>query len=305
MKKLPDYQAWAIFAKLAETGSFARTAAELGLSQPTVSKAIRRLEQDQNITLIHRSSRRFALTATGQAALERAGRIVAEAEALEDELHEQTRELQGALRVSAPMSFGLSHLAPLLPEFMQRYPGIVLDVEFSDARTDIVDQGFDLALRISTLEDSSLLALSLCKVQLRLLASPEYVERHGQLTHPRQLAHHHLLRYAYERSPQTWHFKHATAGSFSQQVSAVLRMNNAEGLLPALRGGLGMALLPDFLVWDDLSAGRLLAVLTEWQAPDLVLHVLSPPGRARPARVNVFRDFLVEKLKQEPWAKPY
>lgn len=303
MRKLPDFQAWAIFAKLAETGSFARTAAELGLSQPTVSKAIRRLEQEQNITLIHRSSRQFALTAAGQASLERANRLVAEAEALEDELSMQTRELRGSLRVSAPMSFGLSHLAPLLPEFMQAYPGIVLDLVLSDARTDIVEQGFDLAVRISSLEDSSLLARNLCHVRLCLLASPSYIKRYGVIRHPSELGQHQLLRYAYEATPQTWHFSHATAGDYAQQVSANLRVNNAEALLPALRAGLGMALLPEFLVWNDISQGTLQCVMGDWQAPHLILHLLSPPGRARPARVNVFRDFLIQRLSQEPWAR--
>jgi DNA-binding transcriptional LysR family regulator len=302
MKTLPDLEAWAIFAKVAETGSFAKVAAELGMSQSTVSKAITRLEERLRLTLFHRTSRRMSLTASGQASLERAARILAEGEAVEAEVTDQSTHLRGTVRVSAPMSFGISHLAPAIPVFMARHPEVTLDLQFSDELIDVVAEGFDLALRISTLPDSSLLARRLCSVRLLLVGAPAYFERHGRPSHPRELADHRALRYAYARIGEAWRFKHSRRGEFSQVVPTVLRVNNAEGLAPALRAGLGLALQPEFLAWDDLQSGQLQTVLDDWRIAPIALHIVTPPGRARPARVDALIEFLAGQFSGAPWA---
>lgn len=302
MNRLPDLEAWAIFAKVAETGSFAKAAAELGVSQPTVSKALTRLETRLGTTLFHRTSRRMSLTASGQASLERAARILSEGEAAEAEVTEQSKTLRGTIRIAAPMSFGISHLAPALPAFMAAHPEVTLDLHYSDEQIDVVAQGFDMALRISNLPDSSLLARRLCTVRLMLVGAPGYFERHGRPQHPRELAGHRALRYTQSRAGEAWKFQHRSKGEFSQVVTPVLLANNAEALVPALRAGLGLAMQPEFLVWDDLRSGAVEAALTEWQTPPIALHIVSPPGRAKPARVQALVQYLAEHFAQVPWA---
>jgi DNA-binding transcriptional LysR family regulator len=302
MTRLPDLEAWAIFAKVAETGSFAKAAAELGISQPTVSKALTRLESRLKTTLFHRTSRRMSLTASGQASLERAARILSEGEAVEAEVTEQSKNLRGPIRIAAPMSFGVSHLAPALPAFMAMHPDVAPDLHFSDELIDMVAEGFDVALRISTLPDSSLLARRLCSVRLLLVGAPAYFEHYGRPSHPRDLATHRALRYVHARTGEAWRFQHPQHGEFSQVVPGTLRANNAEGLIPALRAGLGLALQPEFLAWQDLQSGVLETALDDWQVPPIALHIVTPPGRARPARVQALIEFLASHFAQAPWA---
>lgn len=303
-KRLPDLEGWAIFAKVAETGSFVAAAAELGLSQATVSKAIARLEARLESALLHRTSRRMSLTESGRQALERAARILAEGEAVEAEVTEQAAHARGRVRMTVPMSFGIAHLAPLLPAFMARYPEVVLEVDFRDEIVDLVAGGFDLALRISTLTDSSLLARRLCTVRILLVGAPAYFARHGRPGHPRDLTTHRGLFYTNSRLGEAWRFCHWRQGEFAIGVPASLSVNNAEALAPSLLSGQGVALQPEFLVWDDLKKGRLVSVMPEWVAPPIALHIVTPPSRARPARVRVLIDFLADRFHRAPWAQP-
>jgi DNA-binding transcriptional LysR family regulator len=303
MKKLPDLEAWAIFAKVAETGSFARAAAEFSLSQATVSKSITRLEERMKTMLFHRTSRRMSLTESGYAALERAARILEEGEAVEAEVVEQSSSLRGLIRVSAPMSFGVSRVSPLLPDFMAAHPDIELDMQYNDRQVDLVADRFDLALRIANLVDSSLLARRLCTVRLLLVGSPAYFERHGRPQHPRDLINHRALQYTYAPSGTSWRFRHQRHGEFTQSMPVYLHANNAEALAPALLAGLGLALQPEFLAWQDLQSGALESVMEGWEVAPIALHIVTPPGRRRPARVQAFIDYLAERLISEPWAR--
>ena len=301
MIKLPDLEAWAVFAKVVEMGSFAKAADELGLSQATVSKAITRLETRLKIALFHRTSRKMSLTESGSVAVERAARILEEGEAVECEVTAQSTSPRGLIRLAAPMSFGIGHLAPVLPEFMSTYPDISLEVDFSDEIVDLIDRRFDVALRISSLADSTLLARRLCAVRLLLVGSPEYLERHGRPEHPRELGRHRTLFYMNSHLGDAWRFKHKRHGDFAIDIPAPLRVNNAEALTPVLLAGLGLALQPEFLVWEELRIGKLEQVLSEWVAPPIALHIVTPPHRARPMRVQLLIDYLARCFANAAW----
>jgi DNA-binding transcriptional LysR family regulator len=299
MNKLPDLEAWALFAKVAETGSFSKAAAELSLAPATVSKAITRLESHAKITLFHRTSRRISLTGSGHAALERATRILEEGEAVEAEIVEQSAILRGPVRVTAPMSFGVVRLPPMLRDFMGAHGKIELDVQLTDEVVDLIANRFDVALRISHMADSSLRARRLCTVRVLLVGAPAYFERYGRPTHPRELREHHAMVYTYTRGGSAWRFRHKRDGNFAQTMPTQLRANNAEVFTPALHAGLGLALQPEFLVAEDLRAGVLETAMPDWQVDPLALHIITPPGRRRPARVQAFIDFLATELSDE------
>lgn len=300
--KLPDFEAWAIFAKVAHGGSFAGTAAELGLSKATVSKAVGRLESQLGTALFHRTSRRLALTESGRAALEPATRILLEGEALQSGASAQSLAPRGPVRMAAPMSFGIAHLGSALAAFSATYPEVSVELSLSDERVDLVDSGFDLALRIGTMPDSSLRIRRLCQVRVLLTGAPAYFARQGMPSHPRDLAAHTVLFYTNTRPRGVWRFTHPAEGQTAVKVAGPLQANNADVMRPALLAGLGLARMPDFLVWDDIAAGRLQVALPDWSGEPLVLHLVMPPSTIRPARVDLLIDFLARHVTAPRWA---
>lgn len=302
MTKLPDMEALAIFARVAEAQSFSEAAVTLGLSKATVSKAVSRLEVRLGTTLMHRTSRRFALTEAGRLLAQRAAQMTADAEAAECEAMDQALLPRGIVRLAAPMSFGKAFVAPALPDFLSQYPDVSIDLHLSDQLIDLVGGGFDCALRIAALADSSLLARRLRKVSRYLVAAPAYLKAHGIPQHPNDLTAHACLRYAYLATPNTWHFTRSSGEEATVRLEGPLGANNADALVPAALAGLGIAELPDFIHWQDVAAGRLVVVLPEWSLPEISLHLVAPGGGGpRPTRVTALMDFLAQRFSAPLW----
>jgi DNA-binding transcriptional LysR family regulator len=297
MARLPDFEGLAIFAKVVELRSFAGAAAELRLSKATVSKAVSRIEARLGARLINRTSRRLALTDAGRQLAGRAAHILAEGEAAEDAALAQATMPRGLVRLAAPMSFGVLHVAPLLPEFLATYPEVSVDLHLSDAMVDLIGEGFDAAIRIAILPDSSLVVRRLCEVLPYLVGSPAYLNKHGRPKHPLQLAEHRCIGYSYTVTPDTWRFT-KNGKSATVRPSGPLRVNNGDAMMPALIAGTGLGILPEFILRDALAAGRLERLLPDWSLPSGAVYWVTPPGGPRPKRVEVLGDFLVEKLSR-------
>lgn len=282
MSKLPDFEALAIFAKVVELRSFAAAATELTLSKATVSKAVGRLEERLGARLFNRTSRRLALTDAGKTLAVRATQLLADGEAAENEALAQSATPRGLVRLAVPMTYGTSTVAPLLPDFLAQYPEVSIDLNLSDATVDLIGEGFDAAIRIASLPDSSLIARRLCPVRRYIVAAPSYFAKHGRPTHPMHLADHKCFGYTYLSTPGVWHFTNATGEQASVRPAGPLRVNNGEALLPAMIAGLGIGDLPDFIVGDALARGELEAVLQDWSLSMSGVYLVTPPGGPAP-----------------------
>ena len=298
MSRLPDLEGMAIFAKIAETRGITTAAAELGLSAPTVSKALARLEQRLGSRLLNRTSRRFALTDAGVALAERASRLLADAEAAQDAMLAQSATPRGLVRLAVPMSFGVSQVAPILPAFLLRYPDVSVDLHLSDAVVDLIGDGFDVALRVGAMPDSSLRARRLASVPGIVVAAPSYLARRGRPAHPSDLAAHDCFTYAYLRTRDVWHFTNASGEDATVRLRGRMRVNNGEALLPAAIAGLGIAALPEFIARQPVTEGLLEPVLADWSGSRSSLYLVTPPNGPRPARVRALMDFFVDHLSR-------
>src|SRR5215212_9242538 len=215
-------------------------------------------------------------------------------EAAENEALAQSVAPRGLVRLAVPMTFGIKAVAPILPDFLRQYPDVAIDLHLSDAMVDLVGEGFDAALRIASLPDSSLIARRLCAMPRYTVASSRYLKRHGRPTHPMHLAQHKCLGYAYLSTPGVWHYTNAAGEQASVRPAGPLRVNNGEALMAALLAGVGIADLPDFIVGDAIASGEVEVILKGWKQPEGAVHLVTPPGGPRPARVEVLAEFLTK-----------
>ncbi|MEL6178850.1 MAG: LysR family transcriptional regulator [Myxococcota bacterium] len=287
------------FVKIIDLGSFTAAADHLGFSKSHASKLIHGLEQHLGVGLLNRTTRQMSPTDAGRAFYQRCLIVLEELEEAERSVTQLHQSPRGILRMTAPMSWGYRHLAPILGRFMSRYPELEVELQLTDRMVDMVDEGFDMAIRIGELEPSSLMARRLAPVQRVVCASPEYVERHGRPTHPDELRNHACLLYTLQNTGERWRFQHIETQRESQvAVSGPLRTNSGETLEMLATQGIGIALLPDFLIADQVRQGRLEVLLTEWSNWNASIWVLYPPNRHLSAKVRMFIDTLVEAFKE-------
>ncbi|MCE9666807.1 LysR family transcriptional regulator [Myxococcus stipitatus] len=288
------------FSVVARTLSFAVAARELGTSASTLSRRIARLEQVLGTALLRRTTRRVALTEAGGVYLERCADVlhrVEEADALVSGLG---GEPKGRLRVALPNLFGQLHVAPHVPEFLRRHPRIDLELSFTDRYVDLVREGFDVAVRIGSLPDSSLVVRRLATVRRILVASPRYLQGRRAPTKPADLGPHPSLHFSHFTDGEVWTLCNGEARE-SVRVRPVLRSDNAEALRLAAVEGSGVAALATFLVGADLEAGRLVRVLAEWALPEVGVFAVHPPGRWIPSKTRAFVGLAAKWLAGEPW----
>ena len=302
MSKLPDFEGMAMFAKVAEERSFAAAARTMGVSVATVSRAVTRLEKRLGGRLFNRTSRRLALTDFGYALAERASKIFADAIEAEDFAREASSRPRGLVKLAAPQSFGVRWIAPKLPEFFRRYPDIAVDLHLTDVHVDLIGDGFDAALRIAVMEDSSLVARLIAPVRRFVVASPGYLAKCGRPQRPHDLVAHQCLSYLTRPKLNTWQFTHRITGEESTITpTGLLRGTSAEALLPTVLEGLAVAELPEFIATEYFPDGQLEPILTDWRMPEGGLYFVTPTTRARPAKVSAIADFFVTELADAPW----
>ena len=291
----PDLVDVLAFVRVADTGSFARAAERMGLSKPVLSRRVARLEEHLGARLLTRTARGAQPTDIGQSYYARASAILADLEAAQEVVAEAVTQIAGPIRLSAPLSFGIAYLAPALADFARLHPEVELDIEFEDRNVDLVGGGYDLAVRIGNLADSSLIARRIAPVRKHVIASPAYLDTQGRPQRPGDLAGHEILLYGNEQ----WRFRIGERWE-TIRVQARLRTNNGEMLRAAAVAGLGICMLPSFIAAPAIEDGSVEVLLRDFAIEEGALHAVMPPGRATTARVRALVDFLVARFGPEP-----
>ena len=296
------FAAMTAFAKVVEAGSFAGAAARLDVSVSAVSRHVAELEGHLATRLLHRTTRRLSLTEAGREFYERCVQLLGDLEEAEQAAHAGGVAPRGTLRLSVAITFGSRHLAPVLASFMARYPDLRLDVELSDRAVDLVEEGFDLAVRIGLIGSQQLVGRKIAETRLVCCAAPEYLARHAPPRVPEDLATHVCLAYAYLPSRNTWHFRGPDGREHAVRIGGPLHANNGRFLEAMAIAGAGVIYEPDFIVGPDLRAGRLVRVLAGWELAPSPVFVVYPSRRHLSAKVRVFVDHVGEAFRAPEWA---
>jgi DNA-binding transcriptional LysR family regulator len=302
--RLPDLEAWAIFAKVAECGSFSRAGEELGLAKTTISKAITRLEARMRTSLFHRTTRKLSLTESGRQSLMRATRILADGAAIEADILEEAASPRGLVRLATINAIGIEMIAPILPAFLKAYPDIEVDMVLTENQVDVVAEGFDMAIQVGHAgESASLRIFRIFSLRRPLVAAPALIERLGAPQSPLDLPRYPAVLPSHIPNSGEWQFARGEEDPVSVHMTARYRANHAEALIPALLEGVGIGLMAEYFIASHLRDGRLVELLPEWSAPPGPLYLVTPPGRARPARVRVLLEFLRNHFNSRDWSR--
>jgi DNA-binding transcriptional LysR family regulator len=294
------FASMAVFVKVVESSSFAAAARHFRLSPAMASRHVHALEEQLGAQLLNRTTRRVSPTEVGQAYYQRVRQILAdieEADRLATDLHAAPH---GLLRITSSQTFGVRHLAPAIADYLALCPEVLMDVTLNDRYLDVIEEGFDLAVRIGHLEDSSLIARRLAPVRLALCAAPDYIARHGTPQTPADLAQHNCLIYTYAAAQSEWRFVDGEGKEEAAHITGRLLANNGDVLRIAALQGQGIALAPTFMLGEDLRAGTLVRLLPAYTPPEVGLYAVYPPSRHLSAKVRSFVDFLVTRFGGEP-----
>jgi len=283
------------FVSVAEAGSFVGAAQALNLSKAAVSRHVVDLENRLGIRLLHRTTRRVSLTSEGQVFFARSKELLAELNDAEQEVTAQQEAVSGLLRVNAPFTFGILHLAPLWGLLRQQHPKLAVEVTLADRQVDLVEEGYDLAIRIAAMDSSTLVSRQLATSRMTLCASPEYLDLNGVPHHPADLTQHQVIAYSYLRTRDEWRFE-GPDGAVSVRTRPWMHTNNGETCRTVALAHQGVILQPRFLIGADLREGRLVELMPQYQATPLGIHAVYPTRKHVPAKVRVMIRFLTERL---------
>ncbi|GGC11058.1 transcriptional regulator [Marinobacterium zhoushanense] len=289
-------EAMRTFITVADEGSFTRAAERLSISPQLVSKYVGQLERQLGARLLNRTTRKVHLTEAGARYCQRAQQLLDELDELDSQVSDMQTQAQGLLRISAPVSFSTRHLAPLLCAFQQANPAVGIDLQLSDRKVDIVDEGFDVTLRIGRLKSSSLVAKRIAPVRLVLCASPDYLARYGTPTHPEQLSEHHYLRYSYLESDPS-----LALSSWLRESSSNLVSNNGDVLVQAALQGAGIVMQPTFICGPAVAEGKLKVVLPEFEPEPMGLYAVYAHRQLMASKVRSFIDFVSDYFDDVPY----
>ncbi|MCB1755113.1 MAG: LysR family transcriptional regulator [Gammaproteobacteria bacterium] len=296
MESLDDI---AVFVRVVDCGSFTAAAERLEISRSVVSKQVSRLENQLGVRLLNRTTRRLSLTEAGRVFHRLSRRGLTEIEEAKTEVSRLQREPRGTLRLNAPMSFGILHIAPLLPEFHKRYPQVIVDMSLEDRTVDVIEEGFDVSVRIADLPDSSLVARRIGPCGHVIVAAPAYLAEQGTPQTPDELRDHNILAYRYQDSAVNWHFTTSEHQSITVPVSGSLMINNSLAIRAALLEGAGIARIPLFFVRKEIEQRRLTPILQDYGTLESTLYLVYPQRRHLSPKVRAFVDFMTERLAEK------
>jgi DNA-binding transcriptional LysR family regulator len=284
-----------------EAGTFSAAGERLGVAKSVISRRVSQLEQRLGTRLVHRTTRRLSLTDAGRNFYQRAVQILADLDEAEQGISRESAELRGTLKIAAPLSFGLVHLSSALTEFLERHPAVEINLDLNDRNINLVEEGFDVAIRIGELQDSTLVARRLGTSRMVTCASQVYLERHGEPLHPDDLQRHIGLQYSNISYKQHWQFATRDGRMLQAQPQIRIRANNGEVLACAAAAGMGITSGPTFILGRYLEHGKLQRILLDYRRPSVGIFAVTPPGRLLPQRVQRFIEFLSTRFGDHPY----
>ncbi|CAN7763373.1 LysR substrate-binding domain-containing protein [Caballeronia sp. LjRoot31] len=289
-----------VFTAVVDAGSFVGASETLRMSKAAVSRHVDSLEQRLSVRLLQRTTRRLSLTEEGRLFYQRSKEVLSALDDAESEVTSRTREPSGLIRVNVPLSFGITHLAPLWSAFMEANPQIDLDITLNDRVVDLVDEGYDLAVRISVMPNSMLISRKLVSTRMTLCASPVYLEQYGTPTHPRELVKHRVLAYTDWSGRDEWHFD-GPEGTVIARTKARVYSNNGDTCRAIASQHGGIILQPSFMLDEDLRRGRLIELMPEYRAIELGVYAVYATRKQLPLKVRRLIDFLVDAFRDVSW----